>query len=178
MDLRMGLRPLLACTALFALTQVASAQIKVAVVDMQAAVFGTAEIKKADAELSANQKPKVEQAQKLQSDLQAIAQQLQAGNGKLPPQQEADLNAQGQKKQRDLQYLNDDLQAEATAARQEIIPKCAQKMKEVVKKMAAEKGLDLVVDAASSVFYKPAMDLTAEAIVAYDKEYPATSAKK
>jgi Skp family chaperone for outer membrane proteins len=51
-------------------------------------------------------------------------------------------------------------------------------MKEVVKKMAAEKGLDLVVDAASSVFYKPAMDLTAEAIVAYDKEYPATSAKK
>jgi outer membrane protein len=46
-------------------------------------------------------------------------------------------------------------------------------MQEVVRKLADEKGLDIVVDVTSTVFFKPALDLTAEAIAAYDKAYPA-----
>jgi outer membrane protein len=45
-------------------------------------------------------------------------------------------------------------------------------MQDVVKKLAEEKGLDVVVDSANTVFYKPALDLTAEATTAYDKTYP------
>ena len=45
----MGLRPLVVCSALFVFTQLASAQAKVAVINLQRAVFESAEIKKADA---------------------------------------------------------------------------------------------------------------------------------
>jgi hypothetical protein len=48
-----------------------------------------------------------------------IQQQLQTNAGKLTPAAEADLNAQGQRKQRELQRMNDDLQADVTAERNE-----------------------------------------------------------
>jgi outer membrane protein len=72
-----------------------------------------------------------------------------------------------------LQRLNDDLQADVNAERTDILTQSSRKMQEVVRKLADEKGLDLVVDVTSTVFFKPALDLTAEAIAAYDKAYPA-----
>ena len=46
-------------------------------------------------------------------------------------------------------------------------------MTDVVKKLAEEKGLDLVVDTSSALYFKPALDITNDAIAAYDKAYPA-----
>jgi outer membrane protein len=46
-------------------------------------------------------------------------------------------------------------------------------MSEVVKKIAEEKGLDMVVDVTTTIFFKPAMEITADAIAAYNKAYPA-----
>ena len=45
-------------------------------------------------------------------------------------------------------------------------------MTEVIKKLADEKGLDVVVDSANIVFFRPALEITEEAIAAYDKAYP------
>jgi Skp family chaperone for outer membrane proteins len=42
----------------------------------------------------------------------------------------------------------------------------------VVKKLADEKGLDLVVDSANTLFFKPALELTNDAVTAYNKAYP------
>ncbi len=50
-------------------------------------------------------------------------------------------------------------------------------MQDVVKKLAEEKGLDIVVDSANTVFYKAPFDITAEATAAYDKTYPVAAAK-
>ncbi len=98
--------------ALFSLAQALPAQTKVAVVNLQQAVLGAAEIKKASAEMEAKYKPRQTAAQKLEQELQTIQQQLQLGSGKLQPQAEADLQTQGQRKQRDLQRISDDLQAD------------------------------------------------------------------
>jgi Skp family chaperone for outer membrane proteins len=38
--------------------------------------------------------------------------------------------------------------------------------------LADEKGLDLVVDSANTLFFKPALELTNDAVVAYNKAYP------
>jgi outer membrane protein len=80
---------------------------------------------------------------------------------------------QGQRKQRDLQRLQDDLQADAQSYRNDILSKSSQKMTDVVKKLAEDKGLDLVVDSSSALYFKPALEITADAIAAYDKAYPA-----
>jgi outer membrane protein len=164
---------MLVCSALFVFAQLAGAQVKVAVINLQQAVFESAEIKKADAQMQATFKPRQDKIDALNKEIAALAQQLQSSNGKLTPQAEADLQSQGQRKQRDLQRLQDDLQADATAYRNDILSNSSQKMNDVVKKIAEEKGLDLVVDVSTALYYKPAMDITKDAIAAYDKAYPA-----
>ncbi len=159
--------------ALFVLAGAGFAQTKVAVVSLQRAVLESDEIQKANAAMEAKFKPRQQEMEKLQRDLQGIQQQLQTGAGKLTPAAEADLTAQGQKKQRDLQRINEDLQADVTAERNEILGASARKMSEVVKKLAEEKGYDVVVDASNTIYFKPAMDITAEALAAYNKAYPA-----
>ena len=176
MFLRMGLRPLVICSALFAIAQIASAQAKVAVVNLQRAVFESAEIKKADAEMQAKFKPRQDEIDQLTKEIAAIAQQLQNGSGKLTAQAESDLNAQGTTKQRQLQRKQDDLQADATAYRNEILSKSSQKMTDVVKKLAEDKGVDLIIDSSTTLYFKPALELTNDAIAAYDKAYPVTGA--
>jgi len=169
---KLGLRSVFVCSALLALAQAAPAQVKIAVVNLQQAVAGTAEVKKADADLQARLKPQQDRAQKLQADLASIQQQLQSGGSRLTEQQQADLNDQGQKEQREYQRIMQDLQDAADSARQDVLPKASQRMAEVLKKLAAEKGYDLVVESSVTYFSKIGMDITAEATAAYDKTYP------
>ena len=165
-------RPLVVCSALFAATQLATAQSKVAVISLQTALFETAEIKKADADMQATLGPRQVQAKKLQEDLAAITQKLQGDPGKLTPQAEFDLNAEGKRKQVELTRINEDLQADAEKMRNEVLTRSSDKMQAVVKKLAEEKGYDLVVDTQVALFFKPAMDITMDATAAYDKTYP------
>lgn len=176
MSSRFGFRPFLVCSALILSTQLVSAQTKVAVVNMQKAVFDTAEIKKADREMQAKYKPKQDEIDKLNGQIDDIAKQLQAGAGKLSPQAENDLKAQGTRLQRDLQYRQQDLQEQVNEDRQSILSGSSQKMTEIVRKIAEQKGFDLVVDTQNAYYFKPVMDLTAEATAEYDKAYPVAAA--
>ncbi len=176
MSFPLGVRLLAACLALFAFAQFAPAQTKVAVINLQRAVFESAEIKKANDAMQAEFKPRQDAVDRLNKEIAALAQQLQSGQSKLTPQQEADLTAQGQRKQRELQRAQDDLQADATAYRNDVLSKSSQKMTDVVKKIAEEKGFDLVVDTSTALYFKPAMDITNDAIAAYDKAYPVSAA--
>lgn len=173
MSLRMEIRPLMVCSVLLVASQVASAQVKIAIVDMQRAVFESAEIKQANDVMQATFRPRQQAAEKLQQEIAAIAQQLQTNAGKLTQQAEADLNAEGQRKQREYTRLNEDLQADADRYRQEALSKSSAKMSDIVKKLAEEKGFDLVVERSTALYFKPAMDITGDAIAAYDKAYPA-----
>jgi outer membrane protein len=166
MNLRMGLGPLMVCSALLGMAQMASAQPKIVVINMQRAVLQAAEIRKADADMQAKYKPRSAAVEQLQKDIANIAQQLQANAGKFTPQAEAELTAQGQKKQRDLQRMQEDLQADVDRDRNDILQKSTAKMSDIVKKMAEEKGYDLVVDISTSVYFKPAMEITNDAIAA------------
>jgi outer membrane protein len=167
----LALRAGLLCLALAPLATVASAQLKVAVVNVQQAMLDSDDLKKASADLEARYKPRQDELQKLQTDLQSIQQQLQSN--KLSQQAAADLNVQGQRKQRDAQRLSDDLQAEFDKDRQDILTKAAQRMQDVVKKLAEEKGLDVVVDVSQTIYFKPTLDVTKDALTAYNKAYPA-----
>jgi outer membrane protein len=162
----------LACTLLVAMASVGigAAQSKVAVVNSQRAILETAEIKKAQTDLEAKFKPRQDQMARLTKELQDIQTQLQSG--KLNQNGEQELTIQGQRKQRELQRLQDDLQADVDRERNDILQRSGTHMQEIVKKLADEKGLDVVIDTSNTVFYKASLDLTAEAVAAYDKAYP------
>lgn len=149
------------------------AQTKIAIVDMRQAVNETAEVKKAIQGLEARLKPKQEEALKIQKELQDIQSKLQSLQGKLTPQGESDLLAQGQRRQKELQRIQEDLEAELTREQQDVGTRALQRMRDVVKKMAEEQQLDVVVDVGNTIFFKPALDVTKGAVAAYDKAYPA-----
>jgi outer membrane protein len=175
MSFRMALRPLMVSTALFVFVQAASAQAKVAVINLQKAVLESAEIKAASAAMEARYKPRVTQIETLDKEIAAIGQNLQTNAGKLTQQAEAELNAQGQRKQRDVQRLRDDLQADVDRDRNDILQKSAVKMTDVLKRLADEKGYDIVVDAPYAPYFKAALDITPDLIAAFDKAYPAAA---
>jgi outer membrane protein len=163
---------LVVCPALVLLAQISLAQSKVAVINLQRAVLDTAEIKKASADMEARYKPRQAEREKLEKELAEIQQKLEAGPAKLTPQQETDLRATGQRKQRDYQRMTEDLQTDVERERNEILSRSTQKMGDVVKKLAEERTFDVVIDISNTVYFKPALDITADAIAAFDQAYP------
>jgi outer membrane protein len=151
----------------------ASTQSKVAVINFQNAVLSTGEIQKALKDIQVKYKPRQDALQKGQQELNDIQTQLQASQGKLSQAGEADLTARGQRKQTQLQRLSDDLTADFDADRDEAVRKASTRMQELLKKIAEEKGLDLIIDTAAAPFFKPGVEITDQAVAAYDKAYPA-----
>jgi outer membrane protein len=143
---------------------------RVAIINAQKAVADTAEIKKAQATLEAKYKPRQQAIQNLQTQLDSISKQLSAPN--LAPDREASLRADGTTKQKELQRLSDDLNADVNFDRQDILTRAGRQMTEVVKKLAEERNLDVVIDITNTIYFKPALDITVEATTAYDKTYP------
>src|SRR4051812_5926233 len=157
---------------LMAAAAFAPAQLKIAILNSQQAVLDTAEIKQAQAQLEARFKPRSGEIEKVQNELAALQNQLQTGQGKITAQQEQNLTAQGQRRQRELQRLTEDLQADVDRERNEILQRVGGRMQEIVRKIAEERTLDVVVDVSNTVYFKPALELTKEATAAYDKAYP------
>lgn len=167
-----------ALLAVFAAVSVVSGQAqqsippaKVAIINAQKAVADTAEIRKAQASLEAKYRPRQQTIQNLQNDLENLQKQLNAPN--VDPNREAQLRADFAQKQKEYQRLGEDLQADVNAERQDILGRSGRQMTEVVKKLAEERGIDVVIDISNTIYFKPALDVTAEATAAYDKAYPA-----
>jgi outer membrane protein len=161
--------PLLLVIAGLALAQTPSPA-KVAIINAQKAVADTAEIKKAQTALEAKYRPRQQAIENLQRELQTIQQQAAAPN--LAPAREADLQATFTQKQKQLQRLGEDLQADVNAERQDVLGNAGRQMTEIVKKIAEERGLDVVIDVTNTLYYKPTLEITAAATAAYDKAYP------
>src|SRR5438445_782155 len=105
---------------------IACAQVKVGVVNIQTAILDTAEIKKAQAEMEAKYKPRQQQLARLQSELSDLQSKLEGG--KLTGQAAADAQLTGQKKQREAQRLQDDLQGDVDRDRNDILSRSGQHM--------------------------------------------------
>jgi outer membrane protein len=170
----MALRPLAVCSALCLFGSLASAQSKMAIINLQKAVLDSADIKAKSAAMETRYKPRVTQIETLDREIAALTNNLQTNQGKLTPQAEADMSTQLQRKQRDVQRYRDDLQGEVDNERNTILGKATQQMQEVVKKYAEANGLDVVVESQATVFFKDALDITKAVIAAYDKQYPAS----
>ena len=164
-------RVLMICAAGLFAAGSASAQLKVAIVNAQRAILETAEIKKAQAALEAKFKPRQAELEKLQKELADLQAQIESG--KLTQVQAQDVQARGQRRQREAQRLAEDLQGDVDRERQEILGRASQRMSDVIKKVAESKGLDVVVDVSNTLYFKPAMEITAEVIAEFDKTYPA-----
>ncbi len=149
----------------------AIAPAKVAIINAQKAVADTQEIKRAQTALEAKYRPRQQAVQNLQSQLGSIQQQLNTPN--LAPDRESQLRADGTVKQKELQRLSEDLQSDVNAERQDVLTRAGRQMTEIVKRICEDRGIDVVIDISNTIYFKPTLDITAEATTAYDKAYPA-----
>lgn len=164
---------LLASAALMSLTLPAQEipPSRVAIINLQMAVSQTQEIKKDISAMEAKYSPRQKAIEALQKDLQDI--QKQGSQPNLQPGKEAELQSQFTTKQKQLQRLQQDLQADVDAERQDVLGHVGKQMSEVVKALAQEKGVDVIIEVSNTLYFKPALDLTSAATAAYDKAYPA-----
>jgi outer membrane protein len=160
------------CAAALISVPSAMAQTKIGVVSLQKAILDTAEIKKAANDMQVKFKKRQDDLDKAQRELSDIQTQLQSAQGKLSAAGEADLTARGQRKEREVKRLDEDLRADVERDRSDILSRAQTRMLEVVKKVSDEKGLDMVVEATAVISFKPALDITADAVKSYDKAYP------
>jgi len=154
-------------------TAVHAQGLKVAIVNAQKAVADTQEIKKAQADLTNKYRSRQQSLEALQGEIQNIQTQLRAPN--ITPAKEQELTLDGQQKQKQLQRMNEDLQADFNQDRGDVLGRAGRRMQDVIKKLAEDRNLDVVVDVNNTLYFKPALELTAEATAAYDKANPVTA---
>lgn len=166
------MRPMLLAAAMLVTAGAANAQLKVGVVDLQRVLQGTAEIKQAEAELQARFGPRRDELAAVEKELAKLQQDFEANQTKYTEAALADLSARIQNRQRIYQRNAQALQDEINRDRQDILNRVGQRLQEVVKKVAEAQAFDLVVDAQSTLYAKPAIDVSAAVTTAYDAAYP------
>jgi len=147
-----------------------AAQTRLGVINMQRAISNTAEIRKAIVDVTNKYRPRQQEIEQLQSELQSIQQQI--NSGKLSPAAEQQLRADGATRERQAQRKDQDLREDVDRERNEMVGHATQRMQGIVQKIADEKGLDVIVDTSNTVYFKAGLDITDAAIAEYDKAYP------
>jgi outer membrane protein len=164
----------LALTAILAFlgSGLLSAQAKIGVVSLQKALQDTAEIKQAEGELKARFGPRQDELAKMEKEIAKLEQDYQQNQTKYTEAALAELTGRIQTRQRQFQRNSQALQDDVNSVRQEVLSRVGQRLQEVIKKVAEEKALDMVVEAGNTYFYRPTLEITADVTAAYDKAYP------
>ena len=172
--MRLLLLPVLATFALGLISAPSAlAQSRTGVINFQNAVLSTAEYKKAIADLQTKFKPRQDALNKARQALTDIETQLRSSQGQLSSAGAAELQANGQRKQVEVQRLDEDLREDSEREQQAAIRLVSTRMGEVLKKLAEDKQLDVIVDTASVPFFRPEAEVTDQAVAAYDAAHPA-----
>ena len=151
----------------------AAAQVKVGTVNLQKALQDTAEIKQAEADLRARFGPRQEELAQLEKEIAKLQQEAQANQEKYTEAAMNELISRIQIKQRQYQRNSEGLQDAVNRERQDILQRVGQRFQEVLRQVAEEKGLDIIIDVSNLLFAKDALDISAEVTAAYDKKFPA-----
>jgi len=154
------------------LSGILSAQSKVGIVSLQKALQDTQEVKLAQTEIEGRFKPRGERIAAMEKEFARLQQDYEQNQAKYTPQALAELANNIERKQTQLQRQQQSFQDDLNRDRTDLLQKFGTRMQEVLKKLAEEKGLDMIVDVTNLLYYKPALDLSAEATAAYDKTYP------
>jgi outer membrane protein len=167
---------LLVAPAMWAQSNGAQAPLKVGVINMQAAISGTAEGKQALAELQSQFAPRYTELQDMQKQINDLQSRLQAGQTTLSDDEKARIARQGDQLSRTYQRKQQELQDDSNDAQQDIVNGLGRKVVELLDSYAKENGYAVIIDTSSQqspVMYSAnQVDVTQDVIQLYDKNYP------
>ena len=146
---------------------------KIAVVEVQRVISETAEGQRSKKELEADFSKSQAKIDRKTKDLQKKVEDLQAKAAMLSQQELQRRQAELMEKEQELQQIYMQMQEEIANKEALLTEKIYKKVASIVKGIAAEEGLQVVlVRSESTVLYvNPKLDLTNRVIVAYDKAH-------
>ncbi len=120
---------------------------KIGVLNIQAAIAGTGEGRKALAELQAKFQPRQQELQRQQQEIQGLQEQLQKQVTTLSEEEQIRLRRQIEEKTKVFSRASDDFNADLRGDRQDVIQRIGQKMMKVINDYAEQNGYALIMDA-------------------------------
>jgi outer membrane protein len=149
---------------------------KYAYVNVQAVAAASAEGRVAAEKIKGLQEQKSRELQDRNKALQSAQQKLEQGGSVLSDQARAQLQAEIERQQRDLQRFTEDAQQDVQQLAEQVEGEFNRKLTPIIDRVAKQKQVHFVFNAAQSglIWAEPGMDLTAEVIQAFDS--PAAAA--
>ena len=149
---------------------------KYAYVNVQLVAAQSVEGKVAAEKIKVLQEQKSRELQERNKALQSDQQKLEQGGSVLSDQARTQLQASIERQQRDLQRFTEDAQQEVQQLAEQVEGEFNRKLTPVIDKVARQKQVHFVFNAAQSglIWAEPGLDLTAEVILAFDS--PAAAA--
>jgi len=158
----------------------AAAAMKVGVINIQAAIAGTAEGKQAAAELQSQFSPRTTELQNLQKQIQDLGARVQNGQTTLSDEEKARLQRQYEIQSRLFQRKQQEFQDDSNDAQQEVVNRIGRKMIDVIDKYSKENNYSVILDESSQqtpvIYAANQIDVTQDIIRIYDQSYPVKNA--
>ena len=152
---------------------------KVAVINVRQAIASTSEGKQAGAELQSQFAPRQSELEGLNKQINDLRQRIDAGNGKISPEEQSRLQREGEAKARALQRKQDEYQEDVNAAQADVFDRIGRKMIDVLDRYARENGYVVVLDSSAQntpiLFASTNVDVTQDIVKLYDQAYPVKS---
>jgi len=149
---------------------------KTGVINIRQAIASTAEGKQAGAELQSQFAARQNELEGLNKQINELRQRLEAGAGKLSPDEQARLQRQGEVMARQLQRKQDEYQEDVNAAQGEVFDRIGRKMVDVLDRYARENSYVIILDSSAQntpiLFASTNIDVTQDIIRLYDGAYP------
>ncbi len=169
------LTTLIAFLAILAVPIASRAQGKIAVININAAIAGTAEGKKAIADLQQKYQPRQQELERLQSEITNIQSQLTKATS---DEDQRRLSRDLEDKQKILKRSMDDAQSDFKSDQDEAIRRIGQKMVHIIQEYAPQNGMALVIDGTQVPIYyaQKDLDITEAIVKRYDAANPVAGA--
>lgn len=157
-----------------------SAPAKVGVINIQQAMIGTADGKKAAEALDARRAPKAKEFEKRQAEIRQLQDSLNRGGNAMAEAAKNDLVRNIDQKTKAFNRDLEDAQAEWDVDQQKVLQELGQKIMVVIDKYAKDNGFALILDVSNPqtpvLYASNQIDITTDIIGLYDKNTPQTSA--
>ena len=178
MKRHLSITPLMLCVAAGLLP--AQTPSKIGIIHMQEAILETKDGQKAKDQLQAKFAPRVQSLEKMQADLNTMADQLKKGEATMSPEAKAKLQNDATNLNKRFQREQEDFQAEEQQEENRVVQDLGQKMYDVIIKYATQNQLAMVIDVTNPqgpvLWADQAINIKDAIVKLYDQAHPVAGA--
>ncbi len=126
------------------------------------------------AEMAKKFGPRQKKMEELSAEIQRLQTEYRQGETTFPIAERQQRSLALQRKQKDLERLNEDFNYDANAAREEGLARLNRQLGQVAVKYGSEKQYAVIFDriTAGALYVGPAVDITNEILAAYNQQFP------